>query len=211
MQVLRGAKLWQGSSLLLRPMPSVSTRGGSFLAMKNNTRLTMTTATTSPYTTSNSMHPRALTMSSSLTSRQLHQLACRAGGSVLGGSNILARGTSGIFPNNNNIPLNPLFVSPLGPVSYFSSLGGGGGGGGGRPRPSVGSRVAQGVGLFGAASVLLGKTKYVFAALKFTKLASLGSMVLSIGTYSMFFGLPYVRNAQTPKAVISKIFSAIIC
>lgn len=136
------------------------------------------------------------------SSRQLHQLACRAGGSVLGGSHILARGATGISHNDNNIPLNPLFVSPLGAVSHFSSLGGGGG----PPRPSGGSRVAQGVGLLGAASVLFGKTKYVLAALKFTKLASLGSMVLSIGTYSMFFGLPYVRNALA-LTVISKIFS----
>jgi Zn-dependent protease len=41
------------------------------------------------------------------------------------------------------------------------------------------------------ALVLFGKTKYVLAALKLTKLASLGSMVLTVGTYSMFFGVPY--------------------
>ena len=45
--------------------------------------------------------------------------------------------------------------------------------------------------MIGAAGVLFGKTKYLFAALKLTKLASLGSMVLTIGTYSMFFGWPY--------------------
>lgn len=39
--------------------------------------------------------------------------------------------------------------------------------------------------------LLFGKTKYLLVALKFTKLASLGSMVLTIGTYSMFFGWPY--------------------
>lgn len=43
----------------------------------------------------------------------------------------------------------------------------------------------------GAASLLFGKTKYVLAALKVTKLASLGSMVVSIGAYSMVFGWPY--------------------
>jgi Zn-dependent protease len=37
----------------------------------------------------------------------------------------------------------------------------------------------------------LGKTKYILAALKLTKFASLGSMLFTIGTYSMFFGLPY--------------------
>jgi Zn-dependent protease len=41
------------------------------------------------------------------------------------------------------------------------------------------------------AIVLFGKTKYLLAALKFTKLASLGSMIFTIGTYSMFFGFPY--------------------
>ena len=59
------------------------------------------------------------------------------------------------------------------------------------PNQSTSSRWAQGVGVLGAASVLLGKTKYVLAALQVTKLASLGSMVLSIGAYSMIFGWPY--------------------
>jgi len=63
------------------------------------------------------------------------------------------------------------------------------GGGGSPPRPP--GRWAGGFGLLGAASVLFGKTKYLLAALKFTKLASLGSMVFTIGTYSMFFGWPY--------------------
>jgi hypothetical protein len=58
------------------------------------------------------------------------------------------------------------------------------------PPPSS-RRWAQGVGLLGAASVLFGKTKYLLAALKLTKLASLGSMFLSIGAYSMIFGWPY--------------------
>lgn len=42
-----------------------------------------------------------------------------------------------------------------------------------------------------AAVVLFGKTKYIFAALKLTKLASLGSMLVTVGAYSMFFGWPY--------------------
>jgi len=57
-----------------------------------------------------------------------------------------------------------------------------------------GNRFAQGAGLLGGASLLFGKTKYVLAALKLTKFASLGSMILSIGTYSMFFGLPYATG-----------------
>jgi len=44
------------------------------------------------------------------------------------------------------------------------------------------------------ALVLFGKTKYVLAALKLTKLAPLGSMILTVGTYAMFFGLPYASG-----------------
>lgn len=71
----------------------------------------------------------------------------------------------------------------LGAVTQFSSFFGG-------RRPS-GNRLAQGAGLLGAASMFLGKGKYLLGALKLTKMASLGSMVLSIGTYTMFFGFPY--------------------
>ena len=42
-----------------------------------------------------------------------------------------------------------------------------------------------------AASVLLGKTKYVLAGLKLTKMTPLVSMVLTSATYSLFFGLHY--------------------
>jgi hypothetical protein len=41
------------------------------------------------------------------------------------------------------------------------------------------------------ASLLFGKTKYVFAALKLTKAAPLASMVLSSFAYSFFYGWPY--------------------
>ena len=74
----------------------------------------------------------------------------------------------------------------LGAVTSFSNFGGRPGGGG--------NRIAQGVGLLGAASVVLGKGKYLLGALKLTKFASLGSMIFSIGTYSMFFGLPYATG-----------------
>lgn len=72
----------------------------------------------------------------------------------------------------------------IGSIAYFSV-------GPERPlnRRSGAARMA--LGALGAASVLFGKTKYVLAALKFTKLASLGSMVFTIGTYSIFFGWPY--------------------
>jgi len=45
-----------------------------------------------------------------------------------------------------------------------------------------------------SALVLMGKGKYILGALKLTKFASLGSMVFTIGTYSMFFGLPYASG-----------------
>lgn len=41
------------------------------------------------------------------------------------------------------------------------------------------------------ASLLLGKTKYLLAALKITKAAPLISMLLTSATYSLFFGWPY--------------------
>jgi len=82
---------------------------------------------------------------------------------------------------------SPIWV----PIASLSSspFGGGRGGGGG-----TGNRLAQGVGVLGAASVLLGKSKYLLGALKLTKLASLGSMVFTVGAYSAFFGLPYAAG-----------------
>jgi hypothetical protein len=59
------------------------------------------------------------------------------------------------------------------------------------PRSNTSRFVSAGAGLLAAGSLLAGKTKYLLAALKVTKLASLGSMVVSIGAYSMVFGFPY--------------------
>lgn len=42
--------------------------------------------------------------------------------------------------------------------------------------------------------LLLGKGKYILGALKLGKLATVGSMFVSIGTYSVFFGLPYAQG-----------------
>lgn len=42
--------------------------------------------------------------------------------------------------------------------------------------------------------MLGGKGKYLLGVLKLTKFASLGSMVLTVGTYSVFFGLPYAAG-----------------
>ena len=53
-------------------------------------------------------------------------------------------------------------------------------------------RLTRSMGVIGTGALLLwGKGKYILVALKMTKLATLGSMVLTIGTYSMFFGVPY--------------------
>ena len=98
-------------------------------------------------------------------------------------------------------PLRPSILFPLPPsssfpvvsVSYFSSQYPGGGGG----RPP--SSWVRGAGMLGASAVVMfGKGKYILGALKLTKLASLGSMVVTIGTYSIFFGvsIPTQRGAQ---------------
>ena len=74
-------------------------------------------------------------------------------------------------------------------------------GGSGRPRnkpplPSGGSRFSS----FGAGAAalsgitLLSKGKGILAALKLTKFASLGSMLVTVGTYSAFYGLPYAAG-----------------
>lgn len=53
-------------------------------------------------------------------------------------------------------------------------------------------RLASGIGMIGAGGMLLlGKGKYILGALKLTKFASLGSMLLTVGAYTAFFGLPY--------------------
>jgi hypothetical protein len=59
------------------------------------------------------------------------------------------------------------------------------------PNQPSSSRWARGLGLVSAGSLLFSSTKYAFVAMKVTKFASLGSMVLSIGAYSMIFGWPY--------------------
>jgi Zn-dependent protease len=81
----------------------------------------------------------------------------------------------------------PLAVH-LGSLCHFSSS---------RPQrpPTGGNKLTRNLGIAGtAALVLIGKGKYILGALKLTKFASLGSMLLSVGTYSMFFGLPYATG-----------------
>ena len=42
--------------------------------------------------------------------------------------------------------------------------------------------------------MLWGKDKYILGALKLTKFASLGSMLLTVGAYTAFYGLPYATG-----------------
>jgi len=61
------------------------------------------------------------------------------------------------------------------------------------PRPP--NRILGALGTVGASAILLaGKGKYILGALKLTKFASLGSMLLTVGTYSAFYGLPYATG-----------------
>ena len=58
--------------------------------------------------------------------------------------------------------------------------------------PNPQGRIASSLGMIGAGGMLLlGKGKYILGALKLTKFASLGSMLLTVGAYSAFFGVPY--------------------
>eukprot|EP00565_Helicotheca_tamesis_P001736 CAMPEP_0185739402 /NCGR_PEP_ID=MMETSP1171-20130828/35365_1 /TAXON_ID=374046 /ORGANISM="Helicotheca tamensis, Strain CCMP826" /LENGTH=238 /DNA_ID=CAMNT_0028410957 /DNA_START=153 /DNA_END=865 /DNA_ORIENTATION=- len=80
-----------------------------------------------------------------------------------------------------------IFSNPTHIRSLSTSSGGNSGGKG--PK-----RIGPALGLATSAFLFLGKGKSILTALKLTKFASLGSMFLSIGTYSMFFGLPYAAG-----------------
>lgn len=61
-----------------------------------------------------------------------------------------------------------------------------------RPPNPPRNRIASTLGAIGAGGMLLvGKGKYILGALKLTKFASLGSMLLTVGAYTAFYGLPY--------------------
>lgn len=54
------------------------------------------------------------------------------------------------------------------------------------------NRLISILGTVGAGGMLLlGKGKYILGALKLTKFASLGSMLLTVGAYTAFYGFPY--------------------
>lgn len=87
-----------------------------------------------------------------------------------------------------NKTIHPMPSVHLGSLCHFSSN---------QPQrpPTGGNKLTRNIGIAGTtALVLIGKGKYILGALKLTKFASLGSMLLSVGTYSMFFGLPYATG-----------------
>ena len=60
------------------------------------------------------------------------------------------------------------------------------------PPPPNNNRLRTGLATLGAGGMLLwGKGKYILGALKLTKFASLGSMLLTVGAYTAFYGFPY--------------------
>ena len=60
------------------------------------------------------------------------------------------------------------------------------------PPPHNNNRLRNGLATLGAGGLMLwGKGKYILGALKLTKFASLGSMLLTVGAYTAFYGLPY--------------------
>ena len=60
------------------------------------------------------------------------------------------------------------------------------------------NRLISILGTVGAGGVLLlGKGKYILGALKLTKFASLGSMLLTVGAYTAFYGFPYAVGMTT--------------
>jgi len=61
-----------------------------------------------------------------------------------------------------------------------------------RPPNPPRNRITSGLGMLGAGGLMLfGKGKYILGALKLTKFASLGSMLLTVGAYTAFYGFPY--------------------
>ena len=182
MQFLRSssAKFWQ-SSLRQSSGLSVASLGGRPGWAASLVGL----PTKNPRLSHSPLHSPTLFSSA----RQLHVPLRRTTGVLYKGTHKHGNSTrpSSLYNHNLLLLLTP---SPhLGAVSHLSSFFGGTGGG--PRRPPGGNRLAQGVGILGAAGVLLGKSKYLIGALKLTKFASLGSMLLTIGTYSMVFGLPY--------------------
>ena len=93
--------------------------------------------------------------------------------------------SSFIRSNRKFIPLH----SNLGSISYLSSWNQNNKNRVPNPKSSRLGLLSSG--LFGSALLLGGKTKYLLGALKLTKFASLGSMLMTVGTYSIFFGVPY--------------------
>jgi len=97
--------------------------------------------------------------------------------------------TNSLFLCQPTSLLNPTALSSnIGAVSHLSNVPPNRGPGRAPPK----NRLTAGLASLGTAGILLaGKGKYVLGALKLTKFASLGSMLATVGTYSIFFGWPY--------------------
>ncbi|KAL7505291.1 hypothetical protein ACHAXN_002775 [Cyclotella atomus] len=60
------------------------------------------------------------------------------------------------------------------------------------PPPNNRNRLRNGLATLGAGGLMLySNGKYILGALKLTKFASLGSMMLTVGAYTAFYGFPY--------------------
>lgn len=91
---------------------------------------------------------------------------------------------SSIFASCLHLGMHPhvLGSSNIAAIRVYSS----------QPPKSPRNRLVSGLGMVGAGGMLLlGKGKYLIGALKLTKFASLGSMLLTVGAYTAFFGFPY--------------------
>lgn len=103
-------------------------------------------------------------------------------------NNLLLLGRKHILlPTNNNMMTHNYFVAAASTSTtmriYSSSS---------QPPNTPRNRLISILGTVGAGSMLLlGKGKYILGALKLTKFASLGSMLLTVGAYTAFYGFPY--------------------
>ncbi|KAL3759124.1 hypothetical protein ACHAWU_008576 [Discostella pseudostelligera] len=117
-------------------------------------------------------HPTIVNKSSTIWARQLHHL--NKSPSVVGSKatcRVVLPPT--LFHASQNYAVIRIYSSQQG---------------GGSPR----NRLVSSLGMIGAGGMLLlGKGKYLLGALKLTKFASLGSMLLTVGAYTAFYGLPY--------------------
>ena len=202
--VLSPMMVTRAASVLHHKLPSMTTTSSSsyrvVLSLPLITARCWSSSTAASWTTKHSLvlrMPRVLPMASAavLTTHNNYTTLGRPSASSslvrrplsLWGTAIPLGALSSPSPLPSSSPSSSL-SSPLGAVATFSS----------RPPPGKsgapkgGGRMGLGAGgLITGAAVLLGKGKYILGALKLTKFASLASMFVTIGAYSMIFGVPY--------------------